>query len=77
MGEIIHIYMELIYMIVMLISCRVHYSIDVIGGIIFSLFFYKISENLVFYFDYFWSIPYLGYKKYRNQNEDSDNILIE
>jgi len=64
-------------MIVMLISCRVHYTIDVIGGIIFALFSYSMASKFFYYFDYFWSLPYLGYTKCRNRRRNDDNILIE
>lgn len=41
----------LVYMIIMLLVARVHYTIDIFGGLIFSLYFYRIVEDNLSIFD--------------------------
>lgn len=49
----------LIYMMNMLLITRVHYTIDVAAGLVFSLFFHGVAGKWVYYFDWLLSLPYL------------------
>ena len=72
--------LQLLYMIFMLIVSRVHYTIDIVGGFIFGLFCFYLSEKFIFYFDFLWSLPHLGYKKIKEKcclEEEEDNLLVE
>lgn len=53
----------LIYMMNMLLITRVHYTIDVAGGLIFAFFFHWFASKVVFYFDWLLSTP-LMFGKY-------------
>ena len=54
---------QLVYMAIMLIASRTHYSIDIVGGLIFGQFAYYISRRIIYYSDYAWSLPNLAYRK--------------
>ena len=76
----IFIFIQLAYMVFMLIVSRVHYTIDVVGGIIFGLFSFYLSEKVIFYSDFLCSLPHLGYKKIKEKccsEEEEDNLLVE
>ena len=47
-----------VYMMNMLIVTRVHYVIDVIAGIIFAFWSYRLSKRYIIYFDKFLNLPY-------------------
>lgn len=51
-------FMSLIYMMNMLTITRVHYTVDIIGGLVFALFFYRTSKRVFIYFDKLFSLPY-------------------
>ena len=54
----IHFIFTLVYMIFMLLVARVHYTIDIVGGLIYSAVFYRIvGENLSF-FDHLMNAPF-------------------
>jgi hypothetical protein len=54
----------------MLLVTRVHYTIDVAGGLVFALFFYSMAEKIVPYFDWLVSQPFvLGKKVYEIYRE--------
>lgn len=55
---------SLLYMVNMLTITRIHYSIDIIGGLIFALFWYEgVVKKQLPKFDYFFSgLYYLGRK---------------
>lgn len=46
------------WMPVMLISTRVHYSIDVLAAPFYAFLADDITLKLVYYSDVFWSLPY-------------------
>lgn len=47
----------------MLLITEVHYVADVIGGLVFATWFYRTSIRVVFYTDFFFSLPFLLVKK--------------
>jgi hypothetical protein len=53
----------LLYMANMLLTTEVHYSIDIIAGILFGLWFFRIGKTYTIYFDKFLSLPLLAWKK--------------
>ena len=54
-------FLNLIFMMNMLIITRVHYNIDVMAGLIFAVVSYRLTILVIKYLDYLLSIPfYLG-----------------
>ncbi len=51
----------------MLVASRTHYSIDIVGGIIFGVFSYDISTYFVYYSDSLFALPHLLYRKIRDK----------
>lgn len=47
----------------MLLLTRVHYTIDIAGGLIYAFFFYGMAEKIVVYFDWLLSGPFVMGKK--------------
>lgn len=47
-----------IYIILMLLIGRVHYTIDVFGGLVYSWYFYKIVDRNLSFFDQIMNAPY-------------------
>jgi len=73
-------YIMIGWFIFMLISTRVHYSIDIIGGILFGFLSFDSSMKYLFYLDYFWSLPFLFITKLKNcfcEETIEDNRLME
>lgn len=56
-------FVSLFYMISMLTINRVHYTIDIAGGLVFAFFFHRMASKLVFYWDWILSLPYFLVKK--------------
>jgi hypothetical protein len=60
-------------MVNLLIMTKVHYTVDILGGLIFAAFMHKASRLTVLYTDKAMSFPYvLGlkiYKKLKRQEE--------
>jgi hypothetical protein len=54
---------SLMYMANMLLVTKVHYSIDIVAGIIFALWFYRLSERITYYLDYVFTLPKVGVGK--------------
>ena len=52
-------FLALIFMMNMLLLTRVHYSIDIIAGFLFAIWFYRISERILYYTDRLFSLPYV------------------
>ncbi len=48
----------LIYMMNMLIITRVHYTVDIMGGLIFSIYMYWLAGQLTVQIDKLISLPY-------------------
>jgi membrane-associated phospholipid phosphatase len=67
-------FLNLIFMMNFLIITRVHYTIDVIAGIIFAVTSFRMTILIVKYEDYLLSIPfYIGrflLKKFRKSDLD-------
>ena len=63
---------SLIFMINLLIMTKVHYTADIIGGLIFATFMHNLAAKTAFYTDKMISFPYwLSLKIYDNcKNED-------
>lgn len=47
-----------IYIIFMLLIGRVHYTIDIFGGLFYSLYFYKLVDENLSFFDQIMNAPY-------------------
>ncbi len=47
-----------IYIILMLLIGRVHYTIDIFGGFIYSLYFYDLVDKNLSFFDQLMNCPY-------------------
>lgn len=64
----------------MLLVTKVHYSIDIIAGIIFALWFYRLSERITYYLDYLFTLPKVGVAKIvaclRGEEEEPDEVTI-
>ena len=52
------IFVSLLYMIAMLTIVRVHYTVDVIGGVIFALFMHARATNNIRRLDWLLGLPY-------------------
>jgi membrane-associated phospholipid phosphatase len=59
---------ELAFMIFMLISSRVHYTLDVIGGFIFGYLSFYLSVKYVYYYDYLLSMPSYAFRKLKGKS---------
>jgi hypothetical protein len=69
------VFVCLVYMMNMLIVTRVHYTIDVGGGLLFSFFFYGFCCNYVYWIDRLMSFPYVvGKKIYVKMIKKSTNL---
>jgi hypothetical protein len=55
--------LSLLYMANMLLTTEVHYSIDILAGILFALWFYRLAIRYVVYFDKLFSLPQVGWNK--------------
>ena len=53
----------LIYMMNMLLITRVHYTIDVAGGLVFAFFWSRFAERYISYFDWLLTLPYVAGRK--------------
>ncbi len=51
----------------MLLITRVHYTADIVGGLVFSLFFYKIAEIYKISIDKMLNGPYLIFMTVRTK----------
>ncbi len=54
---------SLLYMANMLLTTEVHYTIDILAGILYSLWFYQLAKRLTKSFDKLVSLPYVGWTK--------------
>ena len=52
-----------VFMVNMLLITKVHYMVDVVGGIIFAVFAYRTFIRLAVYVDKIFSLPFVGGKK--------------
>jgi hypothetical protein len=70
------VFVCLVYMMNMLIVTRVHYTIDVGGGLLFSFFFYRFCSKNVYWIDRLMSLPYVAgkniYKKFNKKSNKND-----
>lgn len=73
------VFVSLIYMVNMLTITRIHYSIDIIGALIFAPFWFRVIKVHLKKFDYGFSIFYLvGRKIYlKCKKEDYHNTTSE
>lgn len=62
----------------MLTITRVHYTIDIAGGLVFAFFMHSKIKKHIFYGDWLLSLPYLlvrkGINKYRARRGQLDTI---
>jgi hypothetical protein len=49
---------SLIFMINLLIMTKVHYTVDIIGGLIFATYAHYLASRTVFYTDKMMNFPY-------------------
>jgi hypothetical protein len=56
-------FVSLLYMANMLMATEVHYSIDIIAGILFGIFFFRIGTKYTSFFDRTLSLPLVGWQK--------------
>jgi len=67
-------FLNLVFMMNFLIISRVHYTIDIIAGLIFAVTSFRMTILIVKYEDYLLSIPfYIGrffFKKFRKNDLD-------
>lgn len=65
----------------MLISLRVHYTIDIVGGILYVILVRDFDKSLGIWRDKLWSFPYYLVCKIKNclcpSEESNDNCLVE
>lgn len=61
--------LSLIYMMNMLTITRVHYTVDIAGGLVFAFFAHKMVAKIVFYGDWLLSAPYLAVRKVRERGQ--------
>lgn len=54
------------WMPLMLISSRIHYTIDVLAAPLYTKLNYDIVKLMGKCPDYFWSLPYIAYRKIRD-----------
>ena len=53
--------LALLYMANMLMTTEVHYSIDILAGILFAVWFYKNMRGITIYLDRAFSLPFVGW----------------
>lgn len=58
-GMAILALLSLLFMMNLLLITKVHYVVDVAGGLIFAAWFYRLANSLVLYFDKLVSLPYV------------------
>ena len=64
-----------LYEINVLVTCRCHYSIDIVGGLVWVCFWFWLVERYVIWFDKLLSLPYkLGTWVYLNTCADEEEI---
>ena len=52
-----------VFMLNMLLITKVHYIVDIVGGIVFAVWAHRTFVRLVVYVDRIFSLPYVGGKK--------------
>ena len=69
---------DVFYMMVMMIVSRAHYTIDIVGGLIFGQFSFYIGCMIVYYSDFLFSLPHLAYSKLKAKccSQEEDNVLV-
>ena len=70
---VILMFISLIFMMNMLIISRIHYTIDVIAALVFSLSIYTIVVYNLKYIDYFFSFPLFLVNKIKNKCHNSQS----
>lgn len=81
---------SLLFMMNMLTIVRVHYTVDVAGGLVFAFFFHKLAGRIVYYWDWILNLPYFlvkkGVQRYRGRkiaetnltdNKNESNMMLE
>lgn len=53
--------LALLYMANMLMTTEVHYSIDIIAGILFGIWFFRLATKYTTFFDRLFSLPLVGW----------------
>ena len=68
--------LSLFYMMNMLTIVRVHYTIDIAGGLIFSIFWSRNVNPFIYYCDWIISLPYVAGKKLVEKWKDSNMLYL-
>ena len=62
------VFISWVFMLNMLLITKVHYLVDIVGGLIFSIWYYRLAIRIIVYFDKLLSLPYvLGNWIYRKK----------
>ena len=72
-------FLTLIFMMNLLLITKVHYVVDLVGGLVFAIWYYWISGFVFIYFDKFMSLPFFAVKwiyenKCKDEEEPQENI---
>ena len=74
-------FLTTVFMMATLIIVRIHYTIDVVAAVIFSLFIYGMVWKYLPWVDWAWSLPFQMFKKIQNKicgsNEPEHTSLVE
>lgn len=69
--------LALLYMANMLMTTEVHYSIDIIAGILFGIWFFRLATRYTAFFDRIFSLPFVAWRKVVACVGPEDEIEIE
>lgn len=47
-----------VFMVNLLLITKVHYTVDIVGGLLFAMWFDWMGTKIVAYFDWVFSLPY-------------------
>jgi membrane-associated phospholipid phosphatase len=55
-------FISLLFMMNLLLITKVHYVIDIAGGLIMAVWYFRLSTRISIYFDKLLTLPYYGVK---------------
>ena len=55
-------FVSLLFMMNLLLITKVHYVIDIAGGLIMAVWYFRLSTRILIYFDKLLTLPYDGVK---------------
>lgn len=66
-------FVSLLFMMNLLLITKVHYVIDIAGGLIMAVWYFRLSTRIIIYFDKLLTLPYNGVKWiYDNKCQESE-----